>query len=96
MDRGHMKHCLVIAGLLAVATCLAAAEYVEYTGAGLPGEGRKIVLLSGDQEYRSEEALPQIGRILAQHHGFHCRVLFVQNPGVECARYQTDQGFRAE
>jgi hypothetical protein len=34
------------------------------------------VLISGDEEYRSEEALPQLGRILSKHHGFHCTVLF--------------------
>jgi hypothetical protein len=38
--------------------------------------GKNIVLVSGDEEYRSEEALPQLGRILARHHGFTCRVLF--------------------
>lgn len=35
-----------------------------------------IVLISGDEEYRSEEALPQLARILACRHGFTCTVLF--------------------
>ena len=39
-----------------------------------------MVLVSGDQEYRSEETLPQLAKILAQHHGFDCRVLFTQDP----------------
>jgi type 1 glutamine amidotransferase len=34
------------------------------------------VLVSGDEEYRSEEALPQLGKILAERHGFKCTVLF--------------------
>ena len=34
------------------------------------------MLISGDEEYRSEEALPQLGKILAKHHGFKCTVLF--------------------
>jgi type 1 glutamine amidotransferase len=34
------------------------------------------VLVSGDEEYRSEEGLTQLGRILAKHHGFKCTVLF--------------------
>ena len=38
--------------------------------------GRHIVLVAGDEEYRSEEALPLLGRILAEHHGFRCTVLF--------------------
>ena len=37
---------------------------------------RQVVLISGDEEYRSEEALPQLARILAQRHGFTCTVLF--------------------
>ena len=41
-----------------------------------PGRGKHIVLISGDEEYRSEEALPQLGKILALHHGFRCTVLF--------------------
>ncbi len=39
-----------------------------------------IVLVSGDEEYRSEEALPQLAKILSHHHGFKCTVLFAQNP----------------
>ncbi len=42
--------------------------------------GKHIVLISGDEEYRSEEALPQFAKILATHHGFRCSVLFAQDP----------------
>lgn len=48
-------------------------------GAG-PGAGKHVVLVAGDEEYRSEEALPQLARILAQRHGFRCTVLFSTNP----------------
>ena len=40
------------------------------------GEGKHIVLIAGDDEYRSEELIPQLGKILAAHHGFKCTVLF--------------------
>lgn len=50
--------------------------WVAYQGKEGPGKGKHIVLVSGDEEYRSEEALPMLGRILAEHHGFHCTVLF--------------------
>ena len=40
----------------------------------------KIVLISGDEEYRSEEALPQLAKILSTKHGFNCTVLFAQDP----------------
>lgn len=39
-----------------------------------------IVLISGDEEYRSEEALPQLAKILSKNHGFNCTVLFSQDP----------------
>ncbi len=53
---------------------------VVYEGTDGPGKGKHIVLVSGDEEYRSEEALPQLGKILAVHHGFKCTVTFAINP----------------
>lgn len=55
-------------------------QWVTYTGTQGPGLGKTLVLISGDEEYRSEEALPQLAKILAQHHGFTCKVLFSQDP----------------
>ncbi len=56
-----------------------ADDWVEYKGQTGPGQGKHIVLLAGDEEYRSEEALPQLGKILSQRHGFNCTVLFSVN-----------------
>ena len=39
-------------------------------------KGRKLVLVASDHEYRAEETLPALARILAVHHGFSCTVLF--------------------
>ena len=50
--------------------------WVVYEGGEGPGAGLHVVLVSGDEEYRSEEALPQLGKILAKRHGFRCTVLF--------------------
>ena len=47
---------------------------------GLPGSGKKVVLVSGDEEYRSEQMLNQLGKILAKHHGFDCTVLYAIHP----------------
>lgn len=48
---------------------------------GAPERGRKkVVFVSGDEEYRSEEALPQLAKILSKHHGFDCVVLFAIDP----------------
>ena len=55
-------------------------EWVVYEGNEGPGTGKHIVLVSGDEEYRSEEALPMLGKILATHHGFRCTVLFAIHP----------------
>ena len=50
--------------------------WIVYEGNEGPGAGKHIVLVSGDEEYRSEEALPLLAKILSVHHGFKCTVLF--------------------
>jgi len=67
---------LLWSSALSVAAVQAADPWVVYDGFSGPGNGKHIVLVSGDEEYRSEEALPQLGKILAKHHGFKCTVLF--------------------
>lgn len=69
----------LLLGLL-VSPARSADAWVHYSGHEGPGKGKHIVLVSGDEEYRSEEALPQLGKILALHHGFDCTVLFAINP----------------
>lgn len=54
--------------------------WVEYPGGAGAGAGKHIVLISGDEEYRSEEGLPQLGKILSVRHGFRCTVLFAIDP----------------
>jgi type 1 glutamine amidotransferase len=39
-------------------------------------KGKNVVLISGDEEYRSEESLPQLAKMLSAHDGFRCTVLF--------------------
>ncbi len=65
--------------------------WVTYAGGDGPGSGKHIVLISGDEEYRSEEGLPQLGKILAARHGFDCTVLFAIDPDTrEIAPNQGD------
>jgi type 1 glutamine amidotransferase len=74
--------------LLVVAGCLglpAAAfsqnpHLVVYQGTTGPGAGKHIVFLAGDHEYRSEESLPALARILARRYGFKCSVFFTTDP----------------
>lgn len=55
-------------------------QWISFTPEDGPGNGKKIVLVSGDEEYRSEEALPVLAKILAKHHGFETTVLFAVDP----------------
>jgi type 1 glutamine amidotransferase len=71
---------LTVAALFEIAPAPAADAWLSLAGGGGPGKGKRIVLISGDEEYRSEEALSQLGRILAAHHGFDCTVLYAIDP----------------
>ncbi len=78
-----MKKVAAVLFLLLFTTVAQAEDpWVVYEGKAGPGEGKHIVLISGDEEYRSEEALPQLGKILATEHGFKCTVLFAVDAGT--------------
>ncbi len=66
--------------LTSVAEANKQVPWVAYLGGDGPGIDKRVVLVSGDEEYRSEEALPQLGKILAARHGFECTVLFAIDP----------------
>lgn len=66
--------------LLALAFAADDKPYLNFEGNDGPGKGKHIVLISGDDEYRSEEAMPQLARILSTHHGFKTTVLFAIDP----------------
>jgi type 1 glutamine amidotransferase len=76
----NMQRILLTFTLVCGMASLAVAEVLVYEGAAGPGKGKKVVLVSGDEEYRSEEALPMLGKILSQRHGFTCTVLFSIDP----------------
>lgn len=67
-------------GLLACLPVAVQDPWVVYEGGQGPGAGKHVVWLSGDEEYRSEEALPMLARILSVHHGFRSTVLFPTDP----------------
>ena len=73
-------HTAILAMVLGVGVLAAAGSgpgwVVHPAKEGGAGGGKRVVLLSGDEEYRSEEALPMLSKILSQRHGFHCTVLF--------------------
>jgi hypothetical protein len=73
---------LLLVGLTMLAAQAKGADGIFFKGAPGPGNGRHIVFLSGDEEYRSEEGLPMLAKILAQRQGFDCTVLFSINPAT--------------
>ena len=74
---------LVVTGILMlVAAARGDAPWLDVAGGDGPGKGKRIVLVSGDEEYRSEEALTQLAKILAGRHGFDCRVVYAINPAT--------------
>ena len=68
----------LLAGFATAAS--AATQWVTYEPKAGTANGKHIVFLSGDEEYRSEESGPQLGKMLSQRHGFKVTVLFSQDP----------------
>ncbi len=79
----RIKSLSMLALLAFSLTTVARGGPLVYEGDAGPGKGKHIVLIASDHEYRSEEALPALARILAKRHGFKCTVLFgVDENGV--------------
>jgi hypothetical protein len=85
------RHLHLWAALAALALALpaVAAEafttgpgWLEFPAGKGPGAGKHVVLLAGDEEYRSEESLPMLARILSERHGFKCTVVFSHDGDV--------------
>ena len=77
-----MKHLAAPLAAIAFATTSATAGPLVFEGESGAGTGKHLVFLAGDHEYRSEETLPALARILARHHGFKCTVLFNIDPAT--------------
>jgi hypothetical protein len=73
-----MRHFLLLCALTA-SSLPAADPWLTFAGGKGAGRGKHVVLISGDEEYRSEEALPQLARILSTRHGFQTTVLFAMD-----------------
>jgi hypothetical protein len=76
---GPLGACLA-AVLFASAAVAAPATSITYEAKPGPGQGRHLVFLTGDEEYRGEEGLPMLAKILSQRYGFKCTVLFALDP----------------
>lgn len=75
-----VSRCVAVLGIACVAAAAPAGQgTLVFEGKQGPGVGKHVVLLSGDEEYRSEESLPMLAKILAKEHGFKTTVLFSIN-----------------
>ncbi|MDE3166744.1 MAG: ThuA domain-containing protein [Acidobacteriota bacterium] len=71
--------------VLIAAGCAAFAQTQDrlvFPGGKGAGAGKRIVLVSGDDEYRSEQALPELAKILSLRQGFDTTVLFEIDPAT--------------
>lgn len=90
-ERKRMRMLLCVISLCIMALLIAegqasagppseAVPWLSFPGGEGPGKGKTVVLIAADEEYRSEETMPQFARILAKRHGFNCIVLFGIDP----------------
>lgn len=75
-----MKKTSVLLVLMIMSVAHAGTGSITYEPGEGPGAGKHIVFVCGEWEYRCEESLPMMARILAKRHGFKCTVLFSMNP----------------
>ena len=66
----------LIFAIIATGMLSTAHGQLQFEGKEGVGKGKKIVFLSGDEEYRSEETNPMLAKILSQRFGYDCTVLF--------------------
>lgn len=80
MTRWKFSLSICLLGFTLLANAADNPHLVVYQGSEGPGKGKHIVFIAGDHEYRSEESLPALARILAKHYGFKCSVFFTTDP----------------
>jgi type 1 glutamine amidotransferase len=65
--------------IVALGVAALAAGLVSCAHRPIEAKSPHIVFVVGDDEYRSEDSMPQLAKILSVHHGFKCTVLFAIN-----------------
>lgn len=69
--------CMIATGMAVGETNMESGDgWLKFTGGEGAGKGKHVVLMAGDEEYRSEESMPMLARILTEKHGFDTTVLF--------------------
>ncbi len=81
----YLRFCALFAAVLSVSVGLGASvgladsHTLHFAPADGKANGKKVVLVAGDEEYRTEETMPMLGKILSQTHGFDCTVVFAHS-----------------
>jgi hypothetical protein len=80
----YLPKSLLFSFLMTCCCLLASAQngttFLQYEGKEGLGKGKHIVLVAGDDEYRSEESMPMLAKILSTRFGFKTTVLFPIHP----------------
>ena len=77
-----MKYQFLAALILLIKLCTVSAAEPGFVIEGKEGigKGQHIVFVTGEEYYRSEEGMSMFAKILSQHHGYKCTVLFAIDP----------------
>ncbi|MGV3687124.1 MAG: ThuA domain-containing protein [Daejeonella sp.] len=80
-----IKYALTAAFLFCIQFSFAqkSGPWLQFTPPAGQANGKHIVLVGGDEEYRSEEYLPMLAKILSARHGFRTTVLFAIDPKTQ-------------
>jgi len=77
-----MKNLLRPLAAFAAIAAIAIGHGTAHADSPLPGAGKHIVFVTGDEEYRSEETMPMLARILHTTYGFEVTVCYAMTDGV--------------
>lgn len=84
MNHSHIKDFLFLLASMflmsLLANCQSSKQFITFEPDNKAATVKRIVLISGDEEYRSEEGLSMMAKLLAKHHNFQTTVLFAINP----------------
>lgn len=72
--------CVFVSAALAIGGSATAEDVLTFSPGSNVDDPLHVVLISGDEEYRSEETMPMLAKILSRKHGFRCTVLFAFGP----------------
>lgn len=76
-----MKYQILVVLVMLTRLCVvnAAENGLVIEGKNGIGKGQHIVFVTGEEYYRSEEGMSMFAKILSQHHGYKCTVLFAMD-----------------